>query len=106
LTTFQIVQFVIDTSVLYFGAYEHIAATYFSNTLPHFGHCAGTAFSKIAGAVLVTIFLGLFVNFYVQTYRITITSGSSRANSRTNAENSSNGTYDSEKMNGVIHRKL
>lgn len=84
--------------ILVSAAYEHIAATYFSNTLPHFGHCAGTAFSKLAGAALITVFLGLFVKFYAQTYRAT--SGSPRANGHTNARNSSSRA--NEKKNGIM----
>jgi len=69
LTTMQIVQFVIDIFVVYFGTYEHTAAAYFSDTLPHVGGCAGGEDAAVFGCVLITIYLGLFINFYFQTYK-------------------------------------
>ena len=83
----QIVQFVIDLFVVYFGsaylscralrylflttitAYEHTAAKYFPDTLPHIDNCAGSEDAAAFGCVLLTIYLGLFINFYFQTYK-------------------------------------
>jgi fatty acid elongase 3 len=48
--------------------YQHIVYRQFSH-LPHIGDCAGELGTAIFGCVLVTIYLGLFVNFYVQTYK-------------------------------------
>ena len=50
-------------------AYEHTAAKYFSDTLPHIDNCAGSEDAAVFGCVLLTIYLGLFVNFYFQTYK-------------------------------------
>jgi hypothetical protein len=48
--------------------YQHIVYRKF-NYLPHIGDCAGELGTAIFGCVLVTIYLGLFVNFYFQTYQ-------------------------------------
>jgi len=69
LTTMQITQFIIDLFVVYFGTYEHTAATYFADTLPHIGNCAGSETAAVFGCALLTSYLGLFINFYLQTYK-------------------------------------
>ncbi|KAF9453815.1 elongase of fatty acids [Macrolepiota fuliginosa MF-IS2] len=68
LTTMQIVQFVIDLGIVYFGTYEHYAHAYYK-FLPHFGNCAGKEGSALFGCALLTSYLGLFINFYFQTYK-------------------------------------
>ncbi|TFK41157.1 fatty acid elongase [Crucibulum laeve] len=68
LTTMQIVQFVIDLVVVYFGTYEHFAASYYHH-LPHLGNCAGSEGAALFGCGLLTMYLGLFINFYFQTYK-------------------------------------
>ncbi|KAF8553874.1 GNS1/SUR4 membrane protein [Imleria badia] len=67
LTTMQILQFIIDVFLFHFGLYQHFAFTYWPY-LPHIGDCAGDSTAAIFGGVLLTSFLGLFANFYVQTY--------------------------------------
>jgi hypothetical protein len=52
---------------LFYSVYQHFAFTYWPH-LPHIGDCTGDATTAIFGGVLITSFLGLFVNFYVQTY--------------------------------------
>ncbi|KAF8898741.1 ELO family [Infundibulicybe gibba] len=69
LTTMQIVQFVIDLVVVYFGTYGHFAATYYDGVLPHIGNCAGSEPAALFGCGLLTSYLGLFINFYFQTYK-------------------------------------
>ncbi|KAG6842208.1 hypothetical protein C0991_000178 [Blastosporella zonata] len=69
LTTMQITQFVIDLVLVYFGTYSHFAATYFADTLPHVGSCAGSQSAAVFGCALLTSYLGLFINFYFQTYK-------------------------------------
>ena len=84
LTTFQIAQFVIDLFVVYFAsefnafsglnftlrvftpAYSYYAATYFPN-LPALGSCAGTESAAVFGCALLSSYLILFIQFYMQT---------------------------------------
>ncbi|EKM83878.1 hypothetical protein AGABI1DRAFT_110486 [Agaricus bisporus var. burnettii JB137-S8] len=68
LTTMQIAQFVVDICAVYFGTYEHFAFTYYQH-LPHLGDCVGQEGSALFGCVLLTSYLGLFINFYFQTYK-------------------------------------
>ncbi len=49
-------------------AYSYYAANYFPN-LPHLGSCAGTETAAVFGCVLLTSYLGLFIQFYIQTYK-------------------------------------
>ncbi|KAF8553869.1 hypothetical protein OG21DRAFT_1413533 [Imleria badia] len=67
LTTMQIIQFIIMSWVLDFGVYQHFAFAYWPH-LPHISDCTSDEETAYVGGVL-TIFLGLFVNFYVRTYR-------------------------------------
>ncbi|KAK7061939.1 elongation of fatty acids protein [Favolaschia claudopus] len=69
LTMMQIIQFVIDLNIVYFGTYEHFAATYYDGILPHIGNCAGSETAALFGCGLLTSYLGLFINFYFQTYK-------------------------------------
>ena len=49
-------------------AYEHFANTYYQY-LPHSGNCAGEEGAALFGCALLTSYLGLFINFYFQTYK-------------------------------------
>jgi len=69
LTTLQIVQFVIDIGVVYFGTYAHFANAYWNDILPNPGNCAGSETAALFGCGLLTSYLGLFINFYIQTYK-------------------------------------
>lgn len=69
LTSMQITQFVIDLCLVYFGTYGHFVATYYDGILPHVGNCAGTETAAVFGCALLTSYLGLFINFYLQTYK-------------------------------------
>lgn len=88
LTTMQIVQFIIDLFAVYFGstwqilrastsheltlcliAYSYFAATYFDGIMPAVGSCAGTEAAALFGCGLLTSYLLLFINFYLQTYK-------------------------------------
>ncbi|KAI5298173.1 hypothetical protein KEM55_003719, partial [Ascosphaera atra] len=87
ITVFQIVQFIVDlgtcifresrfrllvlTTLLgfvYFASYHHLASHYF-RWLPHCGHCSGTHFAALAGVIILTSYLVLFVSFYLSTYK-------------------------------------
>jgi len=46
----------------------HYAATHY-NFLPHIGNCTGTETAALFGCGLITVYLGLFINFYVETYK-------------------------------------
>ena len=50
-------------------AYERLAFQYFPNTLPYIGNCAGSQTAALFGCGLLTSYLGLFINFYFQTYK-------------------------------------
>ena len=88
LTSMQIIQFIIDLFIVYFGsecslrldfvrcgtdrssppAYSYFTATYWPH-LPNMGTCAGTEGAALFGCGLLTSYLFLFINFYIQTYR-------------------------------------
>jgi len=79
LTSMQIIQFVIDLFVVYFGTYCHFVYMYYPG-LPVIGNCAGTETSAIFGCALLTSYLGLFINFYIQTYKAPAKSGKKPVN--------------------------
>jgi len=60
LTVLQIVQFVVDVIFCYYASYVHFF-------LPHWG-CNGTSLAAIFGSGLLSIYLALFVDFFVRTY--------------------------------------
>jgi len=80
LTTMQITQFVIDLGLVYFGTYSHMVDAYFRDTLPYIGNCAGGEGAAIFGCALLTSYLGLFINFYFQTYKKPAVAGKPTAN--------------------------
>jgi fatty acid elongase 3 len=82
----QIIQFVIDVFVVYMGsmfvlvllwpgltrctsAYMHFASRHYNDILPNLGNCAGSKSAAIFGCSLISVYLGLFINFYIQTYK-------------------------------------
>ncbi|KAF9241381.1 GNS1/SUR4 membrane protein [Melanogaster broomeanus] len=68
LTSMQITQFIIDLFVVYFGTYQHFAHSRFHD-LPHVANCAGTEAAALFGCGLLSSYLVLFINFYIQTYK-------------------------------------
>ncbi|KII86437.1 hypothetical protein PLICRDRAFT_700491 [Plicaturopsis crispa FD-325 SS-3] len=99
LTLMQITQFVIDLGVVYFGSwclftsrssartlanssmagFQHFAYAYRPD-LPHVGNCAGTENAALFGCALLTSYLGLFINFYLQTYKKPVKGGKAVGN--------------------------
>ncbi|THH34129.1 hypothetical protein EUX98_g93 [Antrodiella citrinella] len=81
LTTMQITQFVIDLCAVYFGTYSYYAATYY-HFLPNIGTCAGTEYAALFGCGLLSSYLVLFINFYIQTYKSPAKGKKSQANGK------------------------
>jgi len=81
LTTMQIAQFVIDLFAVYFGTLSHYAYMY---NLPSFGDCAGTDTAALFGCGLLTSYLGLFINFYIQTYKAPVQKRGNAPNGKLN----------------------
>ncbi|KAG0694962.1 GNS1/SUR4 membrane protein [Suillus ampliporus] len=79
LTAMQIIQFIIDLFIFYFGLYQHYVHRYFP-ALPHFGDCSGSERAALFGCALLTSYLMLFVDFYMRTYDITPPSSKIKAN--------------------------
>jgi fatty acid elongase 3 len=94
LTTMQIVQFVIDLFAVYFGTYSHFVHAYYKDTLPVMGNCAGTESAALFGCGLLTSYLGLFINFYIQTYKAPAKRNGQLANGTANGQ-----------ANGNLHKK-
>ncbi|KAF9913858.1 hypothetical protein BX616_009441 [Lobosporangium transversale] len=68
LTTLQIIQFVLDLGIIYYCAYTYFSFTY-APYLPNHGKCAGTEGAAVFGCALLSSYLLLFINFYIQTYK-------------------------------------
>ncbi|KAI0793511.1 GNS1/SUR4 membrane protein [Abortiporus biennis] len=90
LTTMQITQFVIDLVAVYFGTYSYYAANYFPN-LPTLGSCAGTETAALFGCGLLSSYLVLFINFYIQTYKKPAKGKKPVANGKANGNGVANG---------------
>lgn len=91
------------------SAYEHYAFTYYKH-LPHLGNCAGDEGSAVFGCALLTSYLGLFINFYFQTYKKPVpTKANGAANGHVNghANGKANGSayvfYSSHRPYAVSH---
>ena len=61
-------------------AYSYFVATYIPGKLPNMGTCAGTEGAALFGCFLLTSYLGLFINFYIQTYKKPVKSKKGIAN--------------------------
>ncbi|KAF7592489.1 hypothetical protein BBP40_012779, partial [Aspergillus hancockii] len=67
-TRLQIIQFIVDIGFVYFASYTYFAAKYFP-WMPRMGSCAGEEGAALAGIVIISSYLVLFVLFYFATYR-------------------------------------
>nr|WHE05774.1 elongase of fatty acids [Flammulina filiformis] len=89
LTMMQIIQFVIDLHLVYFGTYQHFVANYYQH-LPHMGDCQGAESSAIFGCALLSSYLLLFVDFYFRTYKKPVkgskSNGSAKVNGKVNGK--------------------
>ncbi|EIN13748.1 elongase of fatty acids ELO [Punctularia strigosozonata HHB-11173 SS5] len=96
LTSMQITQFVIDLFVVYFATYSYYASTHWASfDLPRLGSCAGTENAALFGCGLLTSYLFLFINFYIQTYK-----KPARAKPLVNGNSTANGVANG---NGVVN---
>ncbi|TVY16114.1 Elongation of fatty acids protein 2 [Lachnellula arida] len=68
ITRLQIFQFVIDLGFVYFASWDYFTSTY-APYLPHVGTCAGHPAAAVAGVVILSSYLVLFISFYISTYR-------------------------------------
>ncbi|PSS06681.1 hypothetical protein M430DRAFT_54491 [Amorphotheca resinae ATCC 22711] len=68
ITRLQIAQFVLDLGFVYFASWDYFTSTYAPH-LPHVGTCAGEPFAAIAGDVILSSYLVLFISFYIATYK-------------------------------------
>ncbi|KAJ3515400.1 hypothetical protein NLJ89_g1776 [Agrocybe chaxingu] len=98
LTTMQIVQFIIDLFIVYFGTYERMAFKYYPS-LPHISNCAGSEQAALFGCGLLTSYLFLFINFYFRTYKRPAKSTPSTgvANGHVNGDGKANGVANGHK---------
>lgn len=69
-----------------------MAASYFPDTLPHVGNCAGSEGAAVFGCALLTSYLGLFVNFYFQTYKKPALNGVANGGANGSANGKANGS--------------
>lgn len=54
--------------MVYFASWDYWASTFYPS-LPHVGTCAGHPAAAIAGCVILSSYLVLFVLFYISTYK-------------------------------------
>lgn len=67
-TRFQIIQFIIDLSFIYFAVYIKMM----SNIKPEWAGCltcSGTVTATISGCAIISSYLVLFIAFYIEVYR-------------------------------------
>ncbi|CCE61340.1 hypothetical protein TPHA_0A02570 [Tetrapisispora phaffii CBS 4417] len=67
-TRFQIIQFILDISFIYFAVYQKIVHLYFPS-LPYCGDCVGSPTATFSGCGIISSYLVLFIGFYIDVYR-------------------------------------
>jgi len=75
----QITQFIVDLGFVYFASYTYFTSVYFP-WMPNAGRCAGEEFAAIAGVVILSSYLLLFISFYFATYKKGTKTGRPRRN--------------------------
>ncbi|KAG6374223.1 GNS1/SUR4 membrane protein [Boletus reticuloceps] len=68
LTTMQIAQFLVILASAAFASYQYAAYNWFPMYLPHMGGCSGTPTAGIVGAGIISSYLLLFIEFFLETY--------------------------------------
>jgi fatty acid elongase 3 len=53
---------------VYFASWDYFISTYAPH-LPHMGTCAGEPYAAVAGDVILSSYLVLFISFYIATYK-------------------------------------
>jgi hypothetical protein len=53
---------------VYFASWDYFISTYAPH-LPHVGTCAGEPYAAVAGDVILSSYLVLFISFYIATYK-------------------------------------
>ncbi|CAO1620971.1 unnamed protein product [Sympodiomycopsis kandeliae] len=66
-TLMQITQFVLDLSIVYFGAYHYFVGAY-KLGFPAYGTCSASDDAALSGVFVLSSYLVLFVMFYKNTY--------------------------------------
>ncbi|CCH63120.1 hypothetical protein TBLA_0J01230 [Henningerozyma blattae CBS 6284] len=67
-TRFQILQFILDISFIYFAVYQKIIHMYLPS-FPHCGDCVGSTPATLAGCAIISSYLFLFIGFYIEVYK-------------------------------------
>ena len=68
ITVSQIVQFVLDLYICYWGTYNHYIVLYFP-WMPHYRYCHGKPFAAWSGIAILSSYLLLFLVFFRNTYK-------------------------------------
>lgn len=53
---------------MYFASWDYFTSTY-AQHLPHIGTCAGDPYAAVAGDIILSSYLILFISFYIATYQ-------------------------------------
>jgi hypothetical protein len=67
ITVIQIIQFVLDITIISLVSYTYIAFNYHP-TWPNWGNCHGNLWAASFGAGLLASYLLLFIKFFITTY--------------------------------------
>lgn len=71
-TRFQIIQFILDLGFVYFATYQKLVYIYLPDYIDRLhvcGDCAGTMLAAYLGCGILSLYLVLFIAFYIEVYR-------------------------------------